>query len=54
MKKTLKAKRTERFNRKTGLSSLIIESALPGNKVEFRHLKSLLVARDLFLKAYEK
>lgn len=53
MKKTIRQKRIERFNKKTGLGSLIVESALPNNKVEFRHLKSLLTARELYLKAYK-
>jgi hypothetical protein len=53
MKITLRQKRIERFNKKTGLGSLIVESALPKNKVEFRHLKSLLTARELYLKAYK-
>jgi hypothetical protein len=53
MKKTLKEKRINRFNKITGLGSLIIESALPNNKVEYRHLKSLLKARELYLKAFK-
>lgn len=54
MKKSLLKRRIERFNRETGLFTVIFATGLPEGYKHAQHLKSLLIARDLYLKAFKR
>jgi hypothetical protein len=52
MKKTLRQKRIKRFNKLTGLGTYIMASTYPNSRVDVIMLRSLLKARELYLKAF--